>query len=389
MFAALSAAAARRPLPTLAIVLALALAGGAAALQLSPSTGIDTFVGASSPAARATATQERLFGSDPVVVIVHQPLATMLEPGSLATLARLEACLAGQYTSLDASLGAYVPINHAPFGGTAGGCGQLAHSHAVKVVYGPATFLNRAVAAINGEIRAVVAGAGTAVRVAEQTALQLSLSRGLSRARALRVAAAAGSEERAHQLATLEQLALSSGLRGAPSIDDRAFVDQLVLDPTRGDAPRPQLAYVFPNTSTALIQVRLRAGLSAAQRASALASIQRALRIPALRLPGGSYTVAGEPVVLAGLASQVTNSIATLLAVAIGVMALTLLAVFRARLRLLPLAVALAAAAVTFGLAALVHAGLTVASIAVAPILIGLAVDYAVQFQARVQEQTG
>ena len=68
-------------------------------------------------------------------------------------------------------------------------------------------------------------------------------------------------------------------------------------------------------------------------------------------------------------------------------MALASLLVFRARLRLLPLVVALAAAALTFGALALVGAVLTMASIAVLPVLIGLAVDYAIQLQARVEEQ--
>jgi uncharacterized protein len=61
--------------------------------------------------------------------------------------------------------------------------------------------------------------------------------------------------------------------------------------------------------------------------------------------------------------------------------------VFRARLRLLPLAVALAATALTFGGLALAGASLTMASIGVLPVLIGLGVDYAIQVQARVQEE--
>ena len=68
-------------------------------------------------------------------------------------------------------------------------------------------------------------------------------------------------------------------------------------------------------------------------------------------------------------------------------MALVLLLVFRSRLRLLPLALALAAAALTFGLFGLFGGSLTMASIAVLPILIGLAVDYAIQFQARFDEE--
>jgi len=75
-----------------------------------------------------------------------------------------------------------------------------------------------------------------------------------------------------------------------------------------------------------------------------------------------------------------------LLVGALLVMAATLLLVFRGRLRLLPLAIALAACGITFGVIALLGGTLTMASIAVLPILIGLAVDYAIQFQTRVAE---
>jgi hypothetical protein len=68
-------------------------------------------------------------------------------------------------------------------------------------------------------------------------------------------------------------------------------------------------------------------------------------------------------------------------------MAASLLLLFRSRLRLLPLALALAAAALAFGLFGIFGGSLTMASIAVLPILIGLAVDYAIQFQARFDEE--
>ncbi len=70
-------------------------------------------------------------------------------------------------------------------------------------------------------------------------------------------------------------------------------------------------------------------------------------------------------------------------------MALVLALVFRSRLRLVPLGVALAAVAITFGATALLGLPLTMASIAVLPVLLGLGVDYAIQYQARVQEEGG
>ncbi len=94
----------------------------------------------------------------------------------------------------------------------------------------------------------------------------------------------------------------------------------------------------------------------------------------------------GAPVVVQELTSAISHSILILLLAAVVVMALTLLLVFRARLRLVPLVVALAATALTFGAMGVAGVPLTMASIAVIPVLIGLAVDYAIQLQSRVQE---
>ncbi|MEA2222065.1 MAG: uncharacterized protein QOH83_441, partial [Solirubrobacteraceae bacterium] len=92
-------------------------------------------------------------------------------------------------------------------------------------------------------------------------------------------------------------------------------------------------------------------------------------------------------VVVADLASSIAGSMWVLLVAVLLVMALTLTLVFAGRPRLLPLAVALAAAALTFGVLSLVGASLTMASIAVLPVLVGLAVDYAIQLQSRVEEE--
>ena len=110
--------------------------------------------------------------------------------------------------------------------------------------------------------------------------------------------------------------------------------------------------------------------------------------MPDWKLPNGkgTYVVTGAPVVVSDLTKSISHSLIVLLVAALVVMALTLSLVFRARLRLLPLVVAVAAAGLTFGALSLTGASLTMASIAVLPVLIGLAVDYAIQLQARVQE---
>ena len=85
---------------------------------------------------------------------------------------------------------------------------------------------------------------------------------------------------------------------------------------------------------------------------------------------------------LADLSGEIGGQLVLLLAVAIVVMALVLLAVFRRSLRLLPLATALGAVAITFGLTAVFGGALTVADVAVFPVMLGLAVDYGVQFRS-------
>ncbi len=401
----LSGIATRCPALTVTIVVALALVGGVLALGLRPAAGIDTFVSSSSASYRATADDQRHFGDAAVVILVREPLGQLLDTGDLTTITRLEACLAGQYVKLDPTVQAEMPVGgHAAYGGPTSPCGRLMHSRAAQVVYGPGTFLNRAVAAVNAQVRSMVGQVRTATRAAEITAYRLSLQKGLTRRAALSEAKAAGSLEYQRQLQSVARLALSSGISRSPSIANPAFLDQIVFDPARGlHQPKGQFADLFPTADSALIQVRLRSTLTDQQQAQAISWIRQAVAMPMFRSAhGGRYTVTGVPVVIDELAGQITGSIAELLIAALLVMAATLLTVFRSvgrpasvggagggasvGLRLLPLAIALAAAGITFGLLAVVGATLTVASIAVVPVLIGLAVDYGIQFQARAQE---
>ncbi len=389
-FEGLAGAAARRPLLTAGVVFALALVGVVLALGMQTSAGADTFVSGSAPSARATADDHQHFGGDPVVILVREPLTDLVETKDLAVVSELEACLAGQTVVANQTLGAFTTAaaNQRPYGGWRSPCGRIRKSGDTEVVYGPGTFLNRAVAAVNQQETALLSGLSQSVRRDEQAAYQLALARHLGRRQALAAASAAGQLAYAQQVQQLEQLALQSGLTGPVRIDDVQFIRQVVFDPLRGvNQPKARFSYLFPTTDSALIQVRLRPSLNSAQQASAIDWIRQAVRMPIFHLSyGGTYTVSGVPVVLDGLASDITGSIVLLLVVALAVMAVALLAVFRSRLRLLPLAIAVCACAITFGLVSLFGGSLTMASLAVLPILIGLAVDYEIQFQSRVAE---
>jgi len=383
--------AAARPRLTLAVVAVLALAGSLFALTLKADTSNSTFVSSSSASYKATQDWHNHFGDDAIVILVKEPLTDLVETADLGALTELEACLAGQEVIPNQQLGAFTPApagQQKPYGGAKSPCAKLMAAKPVQVVYGPGTFLNRAVAAVNQEVVAMINGVKTSTQQAEAAARQLAQARHLSPAQVNAAANAAGTIAQQQAEGNLAQLALQSGITSLPSIDNPQFIPQVVFDSTRGvNQPKARFAYLFPTANAALIEVRLKPSLSDDQRAQAIHWVRQAVAMPLFASKyGGTYTVSGAPVVLHDLSSDITGSIAVLLIAALAVMAIALMLVFRSRMRLLPLLLALAATGITFGATRLFGGSLTMASIAVLPVLIGLAVDYGIQFQSRTQE---
>jgi uncharacterized protein len=380
-----AALATRRPALVLAVTALLAATGLAFAVRLEPDARVETLVGTGTPAYAATAALRERFGDDAIIVLVRGDLQKLLLSQDLERLLGLEGCMAGN-----------VPAGATPPGGAAGPCGQLGRTRPVKVVLGPGTFINTAV----GELRAGYASRVQRARelsdAAAAAARRTARGQGLGRAAADRRAGRARAKVDAGLVDELGGLAARYGLLSVPRLDDPAFVSTLVFDASRRPGtPKRKFAYLFPSKRgepgrTALVQVRLKADLSEAQRRDAIRLVRAAVAMGAWKpRNGATYTVTGAPVVVSDLTASIVGSMRALLIAALLVMATTLGLVFRTRQRLLPLAIALAAAALTFGALSAVGASLTMASIAVLPVLIGLAVDYAIQLQSRIVEERG
>jgi hydrophobe/amphiphile efflux-3 (HAE3) family protein len=352
MFARVAAWAVRHARPVLAVLAVLAVVSTIAATKLSSDAETDTLVDADTPSYRATQQLRQAFGEEPVVVLAEGDLPRLVLSANLGRLLRLEGCLSGN-----------VPAGATPIPGP---CAELARLRPVKLIAGPATFLNEAVIQIDRQLRRLAA------RVPPDQLRQFLL-----------------------------EVAARYGITSAPSLGNPDFLAAVVFDLRRArGTPKARLSYLFPNSHSAQITLRLRPNLSEAERQRALELIRAAVYErtprrtclfkakpePCFALHGGRYVISGIPVVISGVAAALKDALLVLLLVAIVAMALTLIAVFRSRLRLLPLAIALAAAALSFGLLSLFGGSLTMASIAVLPILIGLAVDYAIQLQARFDE---
>ena len=344
--------AARHARVVLAISALLAVAAAFAASRVHTDAATATLVDSDSSSYRATQHVREVFGEEPVVVLAQGDLQRLVLTANLGRLLRLEGCLSAK-----------VPKGATPIPGP---CTELARLHPVQFLSGPATFLNEAVIQIDNQLNQLAA------RLAPNQLRRYLLS-----------------------------VAARYGITSLPSLANPNFLATVVFDQARGpDTPKARLAYIFPNGHSAQIVLRLRPNLSEAERDHALNLIREAVydatprrvcafqgrSAPCFALQGGSYLISGVPVVIDGLAGALKDALLILFGVAVAVMGLVLLAVFRARFRLLPLAIALAAAALTFGLLGLLGGSLTMASIAVLPILIGLSVDYAIQLQARYEE---
>lgn len=351
-FGRVAAWAARHARLLVVVSLLVAALAAVGATQISTDAGVGTLVDSGSDTYEATQAVRRDFGEEPVVVLVKGELPQLILTQNIFKLLRLEGCLSGK-----------VPKGVKPIPGP---CAELARLHAVEFLAGPATFLNESVVQIENQLR----------RLAEHVPAQ---------------------RFREYLLA----VATKYGITSAPSIDNEEFVATVVFDLARPrGTPKARLSYIFPNAKSAQIIIRLKPDLGEAERRRAIGLIEAAVAdttprkacreggkpAPCFELEGGSYVVSGAPVVIDGVAQALKNALLVLFAVAVGVMALVLFLVFHSRWPLLPLLVALAAAAITFGLLALVGGSLTMASIAALPILIGLGVDYAIQFQARYDE---
>jgi uncharacterized protein len=349
---AVAAWAVRHARAVLTVALVLVVGAAVAATQLPTDAATDTLVDSDTASYRATQEARGEFGEEPVVILAEGDLQRLILTANLGRFLRLEGCLSGN-----------VPKGAEPIPGP---CAELAELDPVRSVIGPATFLNEAVIQIDRQLRRL------AKTVPPAQLRELIL-----------------------------QIAARYGITSTPSLSNPNFLAAVVFDLRKARGmPKARLAYLFPNNESAQIIVRLRPDLSESERHRAIEAIEAVVRDPVARsqckfkgkpercfeLKGGRYVISGVPVVVDAVTRALKDALLVLLGVAVVVMALALMLVFRSRWRLLPLAIALGAASLTFGLFGLVGGSLTMASIAVLPILIGLAVDYAIQLQARYDE---
>src|SRR4051812_24348267 len=208
-------AAARRPLATGLLVVALALVGAVFALRLHPSARTDTLVGRGSDAYKATTELHGRFGDDPVIVLVRGDLRRTVLTDDLERIIGLEGCISGR-----------VPAGVTPKGGTNGPCAKLGrlNPRPVKVVYGPGTFINESAGQIADAFTRTKNEKSQEAAQAATAAYKIARSRGYSVKRAKKAASEASSLVYTEFTRDAVKLALQYKLTGIPRINDPNFV---------------------------------------------------------------------------------------------------------------------------------------------------------------------
>lgn len=362
------------PAQTIAGVVSLvAIIGIVGALRLTPDAGTDKLVDTSSGAFEGTQEFRDRFGDEAIVVLAKGNLKRLVLSNSVLELLQLEACLSGN-----------APPNDPEFPDV---CREIAAQDATRVVFGPATFLNQAAGQAAQFVSEQTQRTFAEAQQAGRRAARRAARQGLSEQEQQAAATAATQAAFGQALADFEDLAARVGDVGVPSLGNRQFVSAIVFDSRLpAGTPKSRFGYLFPSEEGALISIRLEPGIDDETRREAIDLIQEAVDDPAFAIKDTSYEISGVPVVVEGLADELGGEILLLLGIAVAVMALMLLVAFGPPLRLLPLFVAAGAAAMAFGLLSIVGGSLTMASVAVLPVVIGLGVDYAIQLQARFRE---
>ena len=169
------------------------------------------------------------------------------------------------------------------------------------------------------------------------------------------------------------------------------LVDGAIVSPDPAERViRASLASSFPQTPGEVARVAV-GGVVLLGNASLdeqTAATDRVLEIlDGVTFDGFDLVVTGSPVYLKEVNDYLQGGMLTLGALALGVMVVVLLVIFRVRWRLLPIVAVVFGVAWAFSLLGLIGLDLSLVTISGLPILIGLGIDFAIQVHNRIEEE--
>ncbi|HEX5940556.1 MAG TPA: hydrophobe/amphiphile efflux-3 (HAE3) family transporter [Dehalococcoidia bacterium] len=257
---------------------------------------------------------------------------------------------------------------------------ELAADDRYLAVYSPATYLQVAADQAQGTLDQFNAEVAAAQQEARE---QVAATGGTPEEQEAAAGAAAGPiiqrflEENAEQAEQFEGITEFS-------IDNPDFVDAVLLDPVTGEL-RPQFQDLLPDEGHALVVARIGGNVSLDDVSDVAVDFEETTDRYEFR--DVSTLSAGSPELVNEITTSMTDSLLYTGLLAALLMVVVLSLVFRAHWRLLSLPVMVIGVVWIFGLMGYLGIPLTIVTVAGLPIMIGLGVDFAIQFHNRYQER--
>ncbi len=145
--------------------------------------------------------------------------------------------------------------------------------------------------------------------------------------------------------------------------------------------------YLLPDDTHTLVYVRMAGDSTDDQQQEILREVENAVQVAGFPADY-NVIVTGDPAFMVSMNEEMMSSMGILLMLSILLMVVVLYLVFgHVRWRLMPLAIVLLGIIYTFGAMGYLDIPMTMVSMAAFPVLIGLGIDYAIQFHNRIEEE--
>jgi hydrophobe/amphiphile efflux-3 (HAE3) family protein len=328
-----------------AVVLIAAIAPGISILTTD--TGFDALISSGSEIAQDNSRYEEQFGGESITVLLTGQVQEILSAHNLGILSQFKQEISGD--------------------------------NRYRAIISPLTLLQAAVEEADKAIQTLEEQIAIAQDEAAAQARQVAAEQGLSEIQqeaAAQQARAAVLQEFQSQLAQMQAV-------GEPSLDNPAFLAAVIYD-TDG-AISDIMNSLIPDDEHALVLVTPTGNMADSEALQAVKDIEGFFS--SRPLSGVEVSVIADTKLVEAISNAMGQDMLLLLSLSVAAMVVILFIMFRVRWRLLSLLMVGVGALWTFGIMGYSSVPLTMATMAVLPILIGLGIDYSIQFHNRYQEE--
>jgi uncharacterized protein len=170
---------------------------------------------------------------------------------------------------------------------------------------------------------------------------------------------------------------------GEPSINNPNFISFALLE--QDGSINPAMSALLPDTQHAIVSITPEGNQTDTAATQTIKDIEEAFQKH--RLDNTSFSIVSSTQIVNAISLSMKNDMALLLGLAVVVMIVILFILFRVRWRLLSLLLVGVGVLWTFGVMGYISIPLSMATMAVLPILVGLGIDYPIQFHNRYLEE--